>query len=70
VCVCVYIYIKFYSIIFNHLTNLVGSQFMLADNVHWTYVSYLMEALLPKVTVDMTSKGFSSVQPFLKLLTL
>jgi hypothetical protein len=33
-----------------------------------TYISCRMEALLPKVTVGMTSMGFASVQPFLKLL--
>jgi hypothetical protein len=34
-----------------------------------TYDSYRTEALLSKVMVDMTSTGFASVQPFLKLLT-
>jgi hypothetical protein len=34
-----------------------------------TYGSCRTEALLPKVTVDMMSTGFASVQSFLKLLT-
>jgi hypothetical protein len=31
-----------------------------------TYVSYRIEALLPKVMASMTSMGFASIQPFLK----
>jgi hypothetical protein len=33
-----------------------------------TYVSSRTEALLPKVAIGMTSTGFASVQPVLKLL--
>jgi hypothetical protein len=56
-------------IMFNHLTYLIGSQCVLADNIHATYDNCYTEALLPKVTVDTTSTGFASVQLFLKLLT-
>jgi hypothetical protein len=36
----------------------------------WTCASSLIEALLPKVTVGMMPMGFTSIQPFLKLLAL
>jgi hypothetical protein len=60
----------FIYIIFNHLTNLVGSQCVVAGNVHVDLCQLSYRSATAKSYFGMTSTGFASVQLFLKLLAL